>query len=276
MEILITGKSSYIGNQVGTYLKNQSHHVIYQSLKESKTETLSFKGIDVLFHVAGIAHVSYNKKDDHIYDEVNHILTKEVALKAKKEGVKQFIFMSSMIVYSPNQKAIDEKTSVAPKGPYAKSKYHAEKAIKTLESKTFKVVILRPAMIYGKNSLGNFPKLVKMINQIPFFPNYPNLRSFLYIEHLNIAVQDIIEKELRGLFHLSDEPISTKTLVETISQVSQKKLIFTRIFNPIISLFQFIKTLNKLFGTYYYDETLYKQSFKYHVYSLEERIRKSL
>jgi len=128
MEILITGKNSYIGNKVGAFLESHSHNVTYQSLKEVDLSSLDFRGFKVIFHVAGIAHVSYKNKDSKRYDEINHLLTKAVALKAKEEGVEQFVFMSSMIVYQPSKDMITINTQTNPIGPYAKSKLNAEKA----------------------------------------------------------------------------------------------------------------------------------------------------
>ena len=122
MRVLITGKNSFVGNYVGPYLVQKGYKVEYISLKDASWKNHDFSLYDVLIHVAGIAHVSYQKKDRNLYDEINHQLTKKVADKAKKEGVRQFIFLSSMIVYSPKEMKIDEKTIPQPIGPYALSK----------------------------------------------------------------------------------------------------------------------------------------------------------
>lgn len=126
-----------------------------------------------MFHAAGIAHVSSDPKMEEIYYNVNCDLTIETAKKAKADGVKQFIFMSSIIVYGDSNGkkiVIDENTIPMPSNFYGNSKLQAEKGLKPLGSDNFKVAILRPPMIYGKGSKGNYPKLAKVAQKLPFFP----------------------------------------------------------------------------------------------------------
>ena len=81
-------------------------------------------------------------------------MTIEVAKKAKEDGVGQFVFMSSAIVYGASApmgkiKMITKDTHPSPNNCYSDSKWQAEKGLKELESKEFKIRVLRPPMIYG-------------------------------------------------------------------------------------------------------------------------------
>ena len=278
MKVLITGKYSFVGNYVGPYLENKDHQVEYISLKDNRWLEKNFSIYDVILHVAGIAHVSYKSKDRNLYDEINHQLTKKVALKAKKEGVKQFIFLSSMIVYHPKEPKITEKTQPNPKGPYALSKLNAENALEELRSDDFNIAILRPSMIYGPGNKGNIPRLIKLMNKIRLFPRFNNQRSFLFVGNLAEAIQQVMTNKFSGIFHLADEKsISTTKLVETIGNHLNKKVNFTRLFNPFIYLVRpWFTTFQKLFGNYYYDSALIKHSFDYHHYPLNEAIKMTL
>jgi UDP-glucose 4-epimerase len=222
--------------------------------------------------------VSYHKKDRNLYDEVNHQLTKKVAEKAQKEGVRQFVFLSSMIVYSPKEKKIDATISPQPKGPYALSKWMAEESLKTLESQDFKISILRPSMIYGPGNKGNIPKLIKLIKILPLFPKFKNQRSFLYVGHLAEAMYQIILNKQTGTFHLADEKaVSTFDLVKAIAKHLNKRMIYISLLNPLIKVLRRrIMVFNKIFDDYYYDSSLIKHSFDYHLFNLDETIQATL
>ena len=110
----------------------------------------------------------------------------DTARKAKEDGVSQFIFMSSIIVYgNEGQKGIiNQNTKENPADFYGRSKLMAEEGLKVLEDENFKVAVIRPPMIYGKDSKGNYPRLSKMAKKLPFFPYVANQRSMLHIDNL--------------------------------------------------------------------------------------------
>ena len=99
--ILITGANSYIGTSFEKYVKQWPKEYTVDTIDMIKGtwKEKSFSGYDVVFHVAGIAHIKETKKNAPLYYKVNRDLTYEVAKKAKKEGIKQFVFLSSMSVY---------------------------------------------------------------------------------------------------------------------------------------------------------------------------------
>lgn len=230
IRILITGAHSYVGEQVEHYLEeyNQKLYSDYPASKRYVIDTISlfgeewkkkdFSSYDVVFHVAGIAHQddetrevkktvhgksTQNKEDgqEAKYYAVNRDLAITCAKKAKAEGVKQFIFMSSMIVYSGiGQDCITLKTPMKAKNYYGDSKLQADLALQELQSDQFNVVILRPPMIYGEGCKGNYPKMVKLAKVLPFFPVVGNRRSMLYIENLAEFVRLMIENGERGVF----------------------------------------------------------------------------
>src|SRR5690606_1165985 len=95
---------------------------------ENSWKNKNFSVYDVVFHVAGIAHVSSDPKLEELYYKVNRDLTIETAMKAKEEGVRQFIFMSSIIVYgdsSKHRRVIDRNTIPTPSNFYGNSKLQA-------------------------------------------------------------------------------------------------------------------------------------------------------
>ena len=99
--ILITGANSFVGTSVEQWLAKEpeKYEVDTVDTINDKWREADFSKYDVVFHVAGIAHVDPKPEMAPLYYKVNRDLTVEIARHAKKQGVKQFIFMSSMIVY---------------------------------------------------------------------------------------------------------------------------------------------------------------------------------
>jgi nucleoside-diphosphate-sugar epimerase len=270
-KVLITGKNSYVGISVGNWLGNypDEYSIDSISLRDNSWKGKDFSSYDVVFHVAGIAHVSSDPKMEEMYYKVNRDLTIETAKKAKAEGVKQFIFMSSIIVYgdsSTGKRVIDENTVPKPSNFYGNSKLQAEEGIKPLESDNFKVVIIRPPMIYGKGSKGNYLKLAKAAQKLPVFPDIENQRSMLHIDNLCEFIKLIIDNGENGFFFPQNkEYVKTSEMVKLIAGVSGKKIKLTKVFNPMLRVIgKKVGLVNKVFGNLVYDKNMsgYKKNYQ--------------
>ncbi len=261
-KVLITGANSYIGTSLENWLaKNpEKYKVDTIDMKDDSWKRKNFSGYDVVFHVAGIAHVSADPKLEDLYYKVNRDLAIDTAIKAKADGVKQFIFMSSIIVYgesSSKERIIDRDTVPTPSNFYGDSKLQAEEGIKPLEDKDFKVVTLRPPMIYGKGSKGNYLKLSKAARVLPMFPDFDNQRSMLHIDNLCEFIKLMIDFEETGLyFPQNKEYVRTSELVMNIAGTHGKKIWMTRLFNPVLSLMFGIGIVNKVFGNLVYEKSI--------------------
>jgi len=259
--ILITGKDSYIGTSVEKWLLKEpdKYEVDTLDMKDPTWQEYDFSKYDVVFHVAGIAHVSSDLRMEELYYKVNRDLTIETANKAKVEGIKQFIFMSSIIVYGDNSnRVIDRNTVPIPSNFYGNSKLQAEEGIMHLESDEFEVVCLRPPMIYGKGSKGNYPRLSNMAKNIPMFPDIDNERSMLHIDNLCEFIKVMIDHEESGLyFPHNKEYVKTSELVRLISEVHGKKIWMTKLFNPILKLMLGrVRLIDKVFGNFVYEKSM--------------------
>ncbi|KIL49806.1 NAD-dependent epimerase/dehydratase family protein [Jeotgalibacillus soli] len=277
--ILITGVNSYVGKSFKKWLENSpdKYSVDSISLRNDTWKEKDFSGYDAVLHVAGIAHVSSDPKMEELYYKVNRDLTIEAAKKAKAEGVRQFIFMSSIIVYgdsSSDKRVIDKKTVPTPSNFYGNSKLQAEDGITSLESDVFKVVILRPPMIYGKGSKGNYLKLAKAAKKLPVFPDVDNQRSMLHIDNLCEFIRLMIENEESGLFFpQNSEYVKTSEMVRLIAEVHGKKIILAKVFNPVLKLLGLkLGLINKVFGNLIYDQTMSSYEENYQIRNLRETI----
>lgn len=283
-KILITGANSYIGTSVETYLKqwNDCYCVDTVDMMDDTWRQKSFEGYDAVFHVAGIAHADTGRISEEqkaLYYRVNTELTIETAKKAKADGVKQFIFMSSAIVYGESApigktKMISRDTPVSPANCYGDSKVQAENGILPLNDETFKVVILRPPMIYGKGSKGNYPILSKLARKMPVFPLVENRRSMLYIENLAEFIRLMIDHEEAGIFWPQNSEYSnTSQMVRLIAHAHEKNIILIPGLLWALKLMSHITGLvNKAFGSLCYEESMSSYCCAYQKYSLEESI----
>ena len=204
----------------------------------------------------------------------------ETAEKAKAEGVKQFIFMSSSIVFGDSArigqgKMITRETIPSPANFYGDSKLQAEKGILKLADDTFKVVIVRAPMIYGKNSKGNYRMLSKYAKKLPVFPRIENKRSMLYVGNLAEFVRLMIVNREAGIFYpQNEEYVTTYDMVRKIAACKGKKVLLVSWFNPLLRLCgRKIGLINKVFGNLTYDMELSKYKEHYQMYSFEESIK---
>lgn len=284
-KILITGKGSYIGTSFEKWLSvwPEKYQVESIDMKSEKWREAKFTEYDVILHVAGIAHVSTNSKMESLYYSVNRDLAIETAKKAKAENVKQFIFMSSIIIYGDDArigetKIITKDTIPNPSNFYGRSKLEADECIQGMADHKFKAVIIRTPMVYGPGCKGNFPKLQKLAEYFCVFPNIENQRSMIYIDNLCTLFQNIIDTEATGVFFPQNEDyVATKDIIKEFRLLDGKRTCFIKVFNPLFELFsRRFSFINKVFGNKVYDNLLSASSCgnKYNQVGFSESIKR--
>ena len=281
-KVLVTGAGSYVGENVRKYILSTSSDFQIDAVDTmvDNWKKADYSQYDVVYHVAGIAHVNADPKMEALYYKVNRDLTIEVAKHAKTAGVKQFIFMSSQIVFHESQslktEVLTASTKENPNGFYGDSKLQAELGIKPLEDENFKVCILRPCMIYGPNAKGNFPRLAKLACKTPIFPCWHNKRSMLYIDNLAEFVKQAVLRELSGTYYPQNRELAdTVEIIRFFAKAAGHRIWITRLLNPFVWLGSFVlQPINKMFATYYYDPEMSKTDFDYQLVSFEESLKR--
>lgn len=283
-KILITGADSYIGTSVEKWLLKypDQYKIDTLDLQDNHWKEKSFAEYDVIYHVAGIAHAdigSVSEEQKEMYYKVNTELAIETAKKAKVEGVKQFIFMSSMIIYSGcKEKIIHADTEPKPLNFYGDSKLQADRKIQELSSENFRVVILRPPMIYGKGSKGNYPELAKLAAKLPVFPIVKNKRSMLHIDNLCEFVKLMIDNEESGVFFPQNrEYTNTSDMVQMIADVKGHRIVMIPGTGTAVRLLGLMpgkvgSLAAKAFGDSAYDMQMSEYKENYRVNSLRKSI----
>lgn len=259
-KILITGANSYIGVSFERYIKENfpgEYTVDTLDMLYDDWRGTSFADYDCVYHVAGIAHQKETAQNRRSYYEVNRNLAVEVACKAKSDGARQFIFLSTMSVYGMHSGVVTRETAPSPKSHYGASKWQAEQGITPLEDSGFKVCILRPPMVYGKGCKGNFNSLCKLVKKLPFFPWVKNRRSMIYIDNLSSFVRMCIDKELSGVyFPQNREYVSTVDMAKAIASAMGKKIRFEYLSGLAVCILRlFYPAAKKGFGSLIYLDT---------------------
>ena len=283
-KILITGANSYIGTSVEQYLQQwpENYQLDTLDMIDGSWRNRDFAGYDAVLHVAGLVHQPQTKNDPaqaERYDRINHLLAVETAQKAKKEGVKQFVFLSSASVYGLNAPVgkvvmITRDTPLNPTDNYGISKKHAEEGLQKLGDDQFRIAIVRPPMIYGKGCKGNYQTMAKLAKKLPVFPWVDNQRSMLYMENLAEFLRLLIDDVAEGIFcPQNNEYVNTSDMVNLIAHANGKGILLIRGVSWALKLLRpMTGIVDKAFGSLCYDFKLSRYSKDYCVKNLPESI----
>lgn len=267
MKILIYGVGSYIGNHYQDVLIIRGHNVIMVNALKVKPVDVDYADVDVVIDVAGIAHIKITSKLEDLFYQVNTKLAIDLCKESKSHGVKQFIYMSSMNVYGDTQERIYTQEQEAPCNFYGKSKLLADRGIQAMATDDFRVVSIRPPVVYGKGCKGNFMQLVKLAKYFPVFPYFKNTKSLIYIDNLCRFVCEVIDNRDSGVFH--PQNITHTSIVEIIKEVRMamgKKTLIVHGLGWIVKLLMKIShKAKRAFADDYYD--LFFSSYRENTYN---------
>lgn len=284
MRILVVGKDSYIGNHIDGWLSKFGWHVEQLDVLTDFWQSFDYSVYDVIVHVAGIVHRP-GCNDWELYKSVNTDMPITIASLAKKQGVKQYVFLSTMGVYGigkelkPN--VIDEHTPLMADTMYGKSKLLAEEGLRELQDESFNVVCVRPPSVYGKGCKGGYiTGFTSIAQRLPIVPKaYSNVKqSFIYIDNLSELVRLIIENQLSGVFcPQDDKSVSANELLEVITRSIGKKYIASRLLGFFVQMLCFVPLIKKAYGGVEYSQELSTvKDLAYVVFPFEEGMRRTV
>ena len=161
---------------------------------------------------------------------------------------------------------------------YGDSKLQADLKLQEMNDVSFKVVVVRPPMIYGKGSKGNYPQLAKLATKLPIFPIVDNKRSMLHIDNLCEFIRLMIDNEESGVFFpQNNEYTNTSDMVQMIANVKGHRIVMLPGTSLAIKLLEKVPgkmggLASKAFGDSYYDMDMSKYENEYVVNNLKESI----
>jgi UDP-glucose 4-epimerase len=244
--VFVTGSQGYVGRHLVVQLKGLGYEVIMHSRtkntgksdfpfiildlnrineKEVQQDLIhELKNVDVVIHCAGLAHKKYTSNE---YDKINNQGSVTLAKCAEKANIKKFIYLSSVAVYGVNssQKVLNENSLCNPCDNYGLSKLNAEKGLREqFYLSVMEIIIIRPPIVYGLNSPGNFSLLTKLVTKARINPFIlvSNKRSMVSINNLTDFISNCVcrSKTVNGVYIPCDNSdYSTHELLTTYAEI---------------------------------------------------------
>jgi len=210
-KVLIFGGSGFIGKHYRAHFNNLGVETIvaditkeenYKSNEEfvktdvRKAITLKIEKVDLLINLAAV-HTTPGHKDSEYY-ETNVLGAKNVCAFAAKNNIKNMLFTSSISIYGPSEKRKFEENIPQPVSAYGISKLQAESihSLWRASSSERKLLILRPALVFGEGENGNFDRLEALIKKgLMIYPGRKNvIKSCINVDQLVTSSLSIFQK----------------------------------------------------------------------------------
>jgi nucleoside-diphosphate-sugar epimerase len=189
--VLVTGADGFVGRAACAEFEKRDWRVTRGSRANGSLERgWPMQGIDVVVHLAGIAHELSARNAEELYLEMNCNATERLARTAAAAGVRRFVFMSSIKVNgeaTPDGRPFRASDAPAPQDRYARSKWCAEQALASVAAGTgLETVVLRPPLVYGPGVRANFLRLLHLVARGWPLPlgAITNRRSLVYVGNL--------------------------------------------------------------------------------------------
>lgn len=250
MKILVTGATGFVGRALCVALIRQGFNVLAAVREAASIEgclavvvgdinsttnwATALPSVDVVVHLAARAHIMNDLARDPLaeFRKVNVDGTLNLAHQAAQEGIRRFVFISSIGVnglFTFNGDSFNERDLPNPHNAYAISKWEAEQGLHQIAQKTgLEVVIVRPPLIYGAGAKGNLAQMVSIVTRgVPLpFSSVNNKRSLIYVGNLvDALLLCATHPAAAGQTYLvsDDEEVSTPDLLRKLALAIGKK-----------------------------------------------------
>lgn len=253
MRVLVTGGAGYIGTELVRKLATEpavSEIVVYDNLAREAyslfftrfenpqkirftfgdiLDTRKLKnvlqGVDIVFHLAARVSTPFAREDSHLFEQVNHWGTAELAYLIETSEVRKVIYTSSASVYGFSDVPLFESDMPRPATHYGVSKLNGENALARLKNKN--ILILRCGNVYGHGSCLRFDAV---INKMMFEAHYYNrisvtgsgeqFRSFIHIDLITDALAGLLTRELpSGIYNLTDKNLAVNDVSKVLMRI---------------------------------------------------------
>jgi UDP-glucose 4-epimerase len=245
--VLVTGASGFVGRHVAPALARDGwsvrravrspegvdDEVVIESIGPETDWTAALAGVDAVVHLAARVHHKHEEHAVQLYRNVNIAGTLHLARCAATAGVRQFIFVSTVLVHGRSNEGrapFSEDDILTPRGLYGMSKAAAEAGLRTLaRDSDMKISVIRPPLVYGAGAKGNFALLTRAVNlgmPLPFGAIH-NHRAFLAVQNLSSFIQRRLAHPDPAsnfeIFLVADkEQVSTPEFIERLAKAAGK------------------------------------------------------
>lgn len=245
--VLVTGASGFVGRHVAPALAREGwqvrravrspdgadEEVVIESIGPETDWNAALDGVDAVVHLAARVHHKHEEHAVQLYRNVNIAGTLHLARSAATAGVRQFIFISTVLVHGRSNEGrapFSEDDILTPRGLYGMSKAAAEAGLRTLaRDSEMKISVIRPPLVYGAGAKGNFALLTRAVSlgmPLPFAA-IRNQRAFLAVQNLSSFIRRRLAHPDPAsnfeIFLVADrEQVSTPEFIERLAKASGK------------------------------------------------------
>ena len=260
MNVLETGSSGYISNEIKAILGDKGFFVTLLSLKNCIIEELDLSRYDAVIHASGIIKAKIYKD----FLDVNVDLTKRVVRQVNKfPNIKTFIYISSMAIYgvalsmNKTKGVINQFTSISPNSFYGKSKYLGE--IETQSIISAKVAIIRVPSVFSKSNPDYLQYYRRFFRRFPVLPKFPFTLKRSYINSYNLVelIRLVLISQTEGIYFPTDgTEYGFEEIIKSIVKSTGEKVFFSRVLGLLLIPFFWMKIIRNLFGQISYSPDL--------------------
>ena len=248
--VLLTGVTGFLGSRLAMTLHTKLdvdltatvrrcietppvRIVRVQDLDSNTDWSVALTNQQVVIHAAALAHTMKYEHADQLaeYRKVNVDGTLNLARQAARQGVRRFIFISSINVNGLEtvlDSPIKACSAPSPSDITGITKYEAEQGLQKIAAETsMEVVIIRPALVYGPGVKGNFASMIQLVEKglpLPLGAIY-NKRSLVAIDNLVDLIITCIDHPAatNQIFLAADgEDLSTTELLRGVAKAAGK------------------------------------------------------
>jgi nucleoside-diphosphate-sugar epimerase len=250
LKVLVTGASGFVGSALLSRLEIDQGYIPIAAVRDvqgfqgvcqvrafdlcARNSLPSMQDVDVVVHSAARVHVMNETAADALYEfrKANLEGTLRLARRACEEGVKRFVFISTIKVNGERTQSnspFKASDTPGPVDPYSISKYEAELALREIcDASEMELVIIRPPLVYGPGVKANFLSMLKWLDKgVPLpFGALHNQRSLVAVGNLvDLIFVCMSHPAARNQVFLASDgaDLSTTELLCELANVMNKK-----------------------------------------------------
>ena len=246
--VLVTGANGFVGRHLTPPLVHEgwivrsvvrrpsggANEIVVESIDPQTDWQNALAGVDAVVHLAARVHHRHDEHAMKLYRDVNVEGTLHLARCAAKAGVRQFIFVSTLLVHgrsNDGRAPFNEDDILTPRGQYGMSKAAAEAGLKELAQVTdMQITVIRPPLVYGSGAKGNFAVLTRAVKRgLPLpFASISNHRAFLSVQNLSsFILRRLSHPDPAGKFEVflvaDGEQVSTPEFIKRLAKAAGKR-----------------------------------------------------